>query len=134
SMIGSCEGSRFRMHRVANEVAMRGELVIQAPGAVVVQPRMPVKPGPALALHFLNEPGDHPLADSGSAARRIDEEVAEVAGWSQPERVLVDDIVRDADDAGVSILGDDRIHWRRIIHDACPRVPGERLRWSALVE
>ena len=46
------EFSRFRIHRVANEVAMRRELVVQAPGAVVVQPGVPIEPGPALTLHF----------------------------------------------------------------------------------
>src|SRR5258708_14547486 len=44
--------SRFLIHGIANEVAMRRELVIQAPGAVVVQPGVPIKPGPALALRL----------------------------------------------------------------------------------
>src|SRR5262245_3568979 len=95
---------------------------------------MPIKPGPALALHFVNEPGDHQLAHPGGALRRIDEEVAEVAGWGETQRVFVHDIVRDANDAGLSMFGDDRIHGRRLIHDARPRVVGERLRWGALVE
>src|SRR6267154_5078733 len=46
----------------------------------------------------------------------------------------MDDIVGDADDAVLSILGDDRMDGRRVIQDARPCVAGERLREGALVE
>jgi hypothetical protein len=48
--------------------------------------------------------------------------------------MFVENVVGDADDAVVSMFGDDRMDRRRVVHDACPRVAGERFRWGALVE
>jgi hypothetical protein len=128
------EVSGFRIDGVANEVAMRRELVVQASGAVVVQPGVPIETRPSLALHFGRQPADQLLADTGRALHGIHEQVPQVADRREPERVFVDDVVGDADDAVHSILGDDRMDGRCVIQDARPRVAGERLRERALVE
>src|SRR5882757_4544619 len=65
--------SACRIHGVANEVAMRRELVVQAAGSVVVQPGVPIEPGPALALHFGHKPADELFANPSRALRGIDE-------------------------------------------------------------
>src|SRR3954468_3100695 len=85
--------------RIAHEVAMRRELVVEAACTIVVQPRVPIQPGPALLLHLIAQPPDQALADAGGALRRIHVQIAEITGRRQPERVLVHDVVRDADDA-----------------------------------
>src|SRR4029077_6103263 len=65
--------------RVADEVAVRGELVVEAARSIVVQPRMPVDARPALLLHLVPQPRDQPLADAGRTLRWIDEEVSQIA-------------------------------------------------------
>src|SRR5258706_4203785 len=126
--------SGLRIHGVPHEVAMRSEFVVQAAGTVVVQPSMPIEPAPVLTLHFGHQPVDQLLANPRRASRGIDEQVPQVAGRGEPQRVLVDDVVGDADDAVLSILGDDRMERRCVIQDACPSVSGELLRAGTLVE
>src|ERR1700732_1895245 len=74
------------------------------------------------------------LADPGRALRGIDEQVTQIADWGEAQRVFVDDVVGDTDDALVSLFGDDCMDRRRVVHDALPSVAGERLRGGALVE
>src|SRR5436190_12263828 len=87
------EVSRFRIHGVANEVAMRRELVVQAASAVVVQSGVPIEPGPALTLHFRYQPANKLLANPCRASHGIDEQVAQIASRGEPQRVFVDDVV-----------------------------------------
>ena len=63
---------------------MRRELVLQAAGAVIVQPGMPIETRPALELHLGRQPADQPLPDTGRALRGIDEQVPQVADRREP--------------------------------------------------
>jgi len=74
------------------------------------------------------------LADSGRALRGVDEQVPEVADRGEPQRVLVDDVIGDTDDAVLRVLGDDRVNRRRVVQDTRPCMAGEGLGRSALVE
>ena len=121
------------IHSVANEIAMRCELVVQAAGAVVVQSGVPIKPGPARALHFGHKPVDQLLANPGRALRKINEQVTAVANRGKAQRVFVADIVGNADDAVLCIFSNNRIDGRCVIRDARPGMSGKRLRQRALV-
>src|SRR5579859_3466512 len=62
---------------VADEVAVRGELIVQAASPIVVQPGVPVKAAPLPALRLVYQPLDELLAHARRAATRIDEEIAQ---------------------------------------------------------
>src|SRR4051794_38869981 len=119
---------------IAHEVAVRRELVVEPARAVIVEARMPIEPGPALLLHLVAQPRNQALANAGGALRRIDVEIAQVARRRKAERVLVHDIVCDADDARLCLLGHDGMHRRRGVQDARPGVACQRFVRLALVE
>src|SRR3954469_4490327 len=120
--------------RIAHEVAVRRELVVEPARAVIIQPGMPIEAGPALPLHLVAQPRNQALADAGGALRRIDVEIAEVARRREAQRVLVHDIVCDANDAALRVLGDDGMDRRCVVQDARPGVARQRLIGLALVE
>src|SRR5258706_9364302 len=119
---------------VAHEVAVLGELVVEAARAIVGVARVPVEPAPALGFRLPHEPIDQLLPDAAGALLRIDEQIAEIARRRHAERVLVDQVVGDADDASAFFLRDDRVHWHGWIHDAAPGIGIQRLIGLALVE
>lgn len=59
-------------------------------------------------IHFGDQPANQPLTYPGCAPRGIDEQVSQVADRGEPERMFMDDVVGNANDAVLSILGDDR--------------------------
>src|SRR5688572_9382914 len=96
----SCGSCVVIVDHVANEAAVGREFIVEAPGAIVVFPGVPVEPRPALRFHLGKEPVDQLPPDPAGTLRRVDEEILEIAYGCQRPRVLVDDVVGHADHAG----------------------------------
>ena len=66
------------------------------------------------------------FANSSGTMRGVNEQIAQITHGGEAQRMFVDNIVGDSDDALARHLSDDGLDRRRLVHDAPPRLTRER--------
>src|ERR1700694_1734978 len=107
---------------ISYKAAVWRVFVIQPSRAVVVFACVPIHASPASGSHLRKKPVYQLRPHSRGAYSRINEQACEVARWRHRQRVLLNHVVRDADNALVFALRHNRMNRCLRVHDTRPCV------------